>query len=79
VAVNVRVEWYGDSRGYSTFNKLWKKFKRASDDAGLSRQIRRYQQYEKPCDKRRREHHAAVMRAKEREAEGTVENHNHQM
>lgn len=73
MAVNVRVEWYGDSRGYSTFTKLMKKFKRACDEIGLNRQIRKYQHYEKPCDKRRREHHAAVMRAKDKENENLVE------
>lgn len=56
---------------HESFRKLLRRFKKACDNAGVMRAIKRNAYYEKPSDKRRRERRRRVREAQKlREEEG---------
>ncbi len=48
---------------HENFRKLLRRFKKACDNAGVMREIKRNAYYEKPSDKRRRERRRRVREA----------------
>jgi len=51
---------------HENFRKLLRRFKKACDNAGVMREIKRNMYYEKPSDKRRRERRSRVREAQKK-------------